>query len=97
MAKTPLIHTYIGNRTTIAISVSFDTLSLIHKLSNNAHFASIPSSLLGGAATNYDHHAYFAEIVKMELDSPIQPEKRSPAFSSLRPPKIPSLVPLQRH
>jgi hypothetical protein len=49
MAKTPLIYTYIGNRTTVAISASFDTLSLIHKLSNNAHLASISSSLLGGA------------------------------------------------
>jgi len=34
----------------------------------------------------------FAEIAKMELGSPIQPEKRSPAFLSLRPPEIPSLV-----
>jgi hypothetical protein len=49
MTKIPLIYIYIGNRTTIAISASFDTLSLIHKISNNAHFASISSSLLGGA------------------------------------------------
>ena len=28
MAKTPLLHTHIGNRTTIAISASFDKNSI---------------------------------------------------------------------